>query len=347
MMRSGDAKRLTFPCFSRKDGRLMTPMRTLTHLIACAGILFLASCNPGGDLNNNANNQNNGNNENNVNNENDAGDDAGPVVLEDPVKVMTWNVQRYFDTQCDSFCDDDSFEEVLAPAIFEFRATQIADAIRDADADIILFQELEKEVCLDEIASNLEMQGTAFGETFFGGSLDVGVATRGSITEVVLHRDATDLQLSGGGTDKFTREFLEVHIDLDGREVIVFNAHFKAKRNDDPELREAEARAASEIVAAVADENPDALVVLGGDINDTPDSPPMDELTENLELVSGETFTYFFGELQAIDHLLYAPNGAGGLVEDSVETITDRGADGAGLSISDHSALVATFGFIP
>jgi hypothetical protein len=57
-----------------------------------------------------------------------------------------------------------------------------------------------------------------------------------------------------------------------------YAAHFKAKSGDDPPRRLAEAQASSRIVNEVALRLPDAVVLLGGDLNDTPGSPPLDAL---------------------------------------------------------------------
>ena len=84
-----------------------------------------------------------------------------------------------------------------------------------------------------------------------------------------------------GSTTTFSRELLEVHVTKAGRAIIFFAAHFRSKSNDDPGRRLAEAQATRRIVDAVAAANPRALVVLGGDLNDTPGSPPLDALTGN------------------------------------------------------------------
>ncbi len=268
-------------------------------------------------------------------------------VLKDPVKatvrIVTFNVRKYFDDKCDSGqCGADDFEGVFTGAEFEFRGHQIADALKTLDADIIILQEIETEACIEIIADRLGFDHIEFGETFFNASLDVGVISKFAISDSKRHRDETTLMLSTGGTKKFTREFLQTEFEIEGEKVIVFGAHFKSKFNDVPSWRAAEAQAAKEIIDEEIEAHPNALVVLGGDLNDTLGSTTLENLTASGELIaaSGEdTWTYNFGgSKDQIDHLIYADF-------DNIElssVIAARSAGGS-FSVSDHAALVATF----
>ena len=166
--------------------------------------------------------------------------------------------------------------------------------------------------------------------------------TKGTITNVINHGTETD----------FAREFPEIHIDLDGNEVIVFPAHFKSKSNDDPARRLREATKAAEIINEVATDYPDALIVLGGDLNDEPGSDPLNALdsadllrTESDITPQNEQCTHNYGGCSKLDHLYLSINGAGEYVAGSAQVIKDGGC-GYGsycLGSSDHSALKAVF----
>ncbi len=281
----------------------------------------------------------------------DAGVDSAGELPAFDFHVLTFNASRFFDTVCDSgACDDDDFERQLSQAEFDFKADQMAEAIAEIGPDAVLLQELENTTCLDALASRLpDYQVAEFGEIGGPATLDVAVLAKDvEHLETRKHRERTELLLDDGRTRRFAREFLEVHVERDGRRIALFDAHFKSKSNDDPKWRLAEARGAREIVLETAEEFPDALVVFGGDLNDTPGSEPLDALldggeisrvTDDIAPDDAWTFRYFDDRI-AIDHLLIADNGGGRYVDDSAEVIRD--ASGT-FATSDHAAVAARF----
>ncbi len=272
------------------------------------------------------------------------GDGTGGIV------IATWNVARFFDTQCASGrCGEDDFERALSPAQFTVRINEIAGGIEQIDADVLLLQEIENETCLDALVDALGPAWTVavFGETGVSGSLDVATLARGELVDVVRH-GSTPLMRPGGSATSFTREFLETRIRIDGIDVTVFNAHFKSQNGDDPGRRLAEAQGAAAIVSAAALAQPNAIVVLGGDLNDTPGSDAIGALDASGRLlrVAGElgddaATIEFFGEGQAIDHLYLALDASGAYVRGSAAVV--RRPAGIRLADSDHAALRATF----
>lgn len=281
--------------------------------------------------------------------------DASDVVetIDAPqTRISTFNVRRLFDRTCDSGqCDGDDFEEVPSEQEYDLTLQRTADAITAMDADVVLLQEIENAIVLDDLRSRLdpEYNVSVMGETGFAASLDVAVIARGELLETRKYRESRALELPGGGQSEFTREFLEVRLQIEGEELIVFCTHFKSQSNDNPDRRLAEAQEAREIVDEVVAANPEALVVLGGDLNDTPGSDPLEALMGNgglqragAELPAEQMWTYDYrGDRQAIDHLLIAPSNGGGYVENTARTVRD--ANGTGLADSDHAALLADF----
>lgn len=281
----------------------------------------------------------------------DASIDSRGDVPAAEFEVMTFNTSRFFDTTCDSgACGDADFERQYSQAEFDFKVQQIADGIAEVGADAVLLQEIETEGCLDALLTRLpEYTVAEFGEIGGTATLDVAVLVRDvDFLETRRHRARTELMLDDGRTRSFARELLEVHVQREGRRIVLFAAHFKAKRNDDPEWRLAEARGAREIALATADEFPEALVILGGDLNDGPGSEPIEALVkgDELELVTDDiapddAWTYrYFGDTIAIDHLLLADNGGGRYQSGTAAVIRD--ASGAFAS-SDHAAVAASF----
>ncbi len=283
--------------------------------------------------------------------ENDADcDDDGHI--DNSISVATFNVRRFFDTVCDSgSCGSGDWEEQLSNAEFTARAAQIADAVRDMDVDIVLFQEFEKQPCLDAVNDELgdEYTVSIVAETGYDASIDVALLAKGEFIRRINHGDEP---LHKPGTTSptyyFTREFPEIHLEINGEKVIVFVGHFKSKSDDDPDRRWAEAAGAYDIITEVASENEDALIIFGGDLNDTPGSNPINELEKNgklhrvaSELSNNLAATYRYnGSLQAIDHLFVATESSGAYVSGTAESV--RGPS-FGLGGSDHAALKADF----
>lgn len=284
--------------------------------------------------------------------------DAGPAVfVRDPgrVRVATFNVHRYFDTVCDSHrCSADDFEAVLSPSEFVEKTDALARAIEALDVDAVLLEEVEDVVCLNALRDRL---GGAFpvavlGETGSPGSVDVGVLARDPVLEVRTHRAQAIVRPDGSRT-LFSREFLEVHVDHDGRRVVLFAAHFRSMVDDDPGRREAEGGAAHDIVERTAQEFPEALVVMGGDLNDVPGSATLNALTNDgalervaAELPAGADATYrYFGRYSALDHLLRATSGGGRYLPGTVSVRRDpQGTNPlGGYGGSDHATLRAEF----
>ena len=280
-----------------------------------------------------------------------AGPDLPPPDPADIV-IATFNVLRFFDANCDSGqCGFDDYEEAPTQAQFEYRAESLAAAILALDADVVILQEVENQNCIDALAVHLGDQypTAVLGETGFTASVDVAVLSRHPSVEVRRHADVP-LQRPSGGQTWFAREFLEVHLDADGHRAIVFAAHFKAKNDDDPERRLAEATRAREIMDAVSQQNPDALVVLGGDLNDTPGSPPLDALEAGGGMLrvaaelAPEDWTYRYKDQKnPIDHIYAATAATGGVYIDGSAQIFRGDGSGGGYGGSDHAAVRASF----
>ncbi len=271
------------------------------------------------------------------------------------LRIATFNIHRYFDTVCDSgSCGAGDFEEVPTEAAFERQTSAIAGGIERLDADVVALQEIENLRAMSALRDRLAKDGFAYptaelGETGAPASVDVAVFSRAPQAEVRTHRNVPLTRPDGSATT-FSRELLELRMTFGARRVIFFSAHFRSKVDDDPGRRYAEAAAARDIVSAAAKEEPDALVVLGGDLNDEPGSPPIEALEQGGSLVRvakdlppAEQATFVFsGRAIAIDHLFVAAGGASRYVAKSALVVRD-GAAGGGLGGSDHAALQADF----
>lgn len=273
----------------------------------------------------------------------DAAEAAGPPR----VTVVTWNVARLFDTICDSGrCGPGDFEAQPSPAAFAARVDEVAGGIAGLRPDVVVLQEIENEGVLAEVHRRLpaHFRVAVIGET---AGVDVAVIAAADLVEVRRHR-ATRIPLPRGGTTTFARELLEVHLDRGGAPLVVFAAHFRSQRDDDPDRRLAEAQAAARIVTAAAAARPEALVVLAGDLNDVPGSPALEALEADGRLQrvgedvpASHAYTLVYrGRRFFLDHIFAARDGAGRYVPGSARV---HRSGSRGFAGSDHAALSARF----
>ena len=279
-----------------------------------------------------------------------ARDGGQAQTITQAVSVATFNVRAFFDPVCDSRrCGPQSYESQPTQSEFEAKARQLAVGIESLNADVVLLQEVESEICMTAIREALgdEYQEGILGETNSIASLDVGVVSKLPIIESFSYRDQAIPLVNTQGYTYFVREFLEVHLQLGAERLIVFNAHFKSKQQDDPEQRLAEAVAANQILNRRMSEYPEALVVFGGDLNDTPGSSTLNALESGgsllrvAEELGADAATYVYrGQGQAIDHLYLGRNASGTYQSGSSQVIRNSPR---GLAGSDHGGLVGTF----
>lgn len=281
----------------------------------------------------------------------DAGEPETPELIR--IRAATFNTERFFDTVCQSGnCASGDYEELPTQAVFDARVVQVATAMNGFGAGLISLQEIETQAVVDALLPRV-MNSTPYavlGEIGGTATVDVAIFSKWPIDKVVKHRDEVLIKPNGDRTS-FSRELLEVHVTVEGRRVIFFSAHFRSKNNDDPGRRLAEAQATRRIVDAVALANQDALVILGGDLNDTPGSAPIDALEVNgllraaADLPVADQGTYVYGgQSQAIDHLFQAVTPAAALVPRSARVWKEGSRGFAG---SDHRALTAEWEFEP
>jgi len=269
------------------------------------------------------------------------------------ITIATYNVKMFFDTVCDSgSCGSSDFEKLPEDLDFRLHVKSIAESIQKINADIILLQEVETKIALDALFEELSpmYENSYIGEQGYDASIDVAVMGIGEQGMIFKH-GSKKIPLPNGGTTYFTREFMEVHYEIGGKEVIVFPAHFKSKSSDNPDKRLAEAMAAHDILVKATDENPDALIVMGGDLNDYPGSDPLNALSESgellrvaSELTGDDDATYYYNGPIAIDHIFHAVNASGEYIAGTAEVIKD-GDTTYHLGESDHAALSADFKF--
>jgi len=265
--------------------------------------------------------------------------------------IATFNVHLFFDDLCDSgACTSVDFEQIVPTNEFRRRALEVAQAIRMLSVDAVALQEIENQRAFDAIAVALQetMPYAAFGESGGAGSLDVAVLSKLPILGIRRHRSRPLVRPDGTRTT-FTREFLEVHLELRNERAILFAAHFRSKWQDDPGRRAAEGQGAGEILSETHLAFPNAAIILAGDLNDVPASPPLNALESSTgalrvatELGDGANTYSYQGAGYALDHLYLVPTPGVHYVVGSVRVLRGAGA-GQGYAGSDHAAMTAAF----
>ena len=169
----------------------------------------------------------------------------------------------------------------------------------------------------------------------------------------------TDTDLSNGDAFANSRKPLVGDFEFNGQTITVIGNHFNSKGGDQPLFgvnqppllgseaqRMAQAAIVSNFVATRAIDNPDALVVVAGDLNDFEFSNPVSVLeggglTSLIEtLPANERYSYNFeGNAQTLDHLMASAALLEQLDGYDVVHINSEFVD----QVSDHDPVVARF----
>lgn len=207
------------------------------------------------------------------------------------------------------------------------------------------------------------VDGTEGGQP--GGNIRVGFLVRPDRLEVVglPRRVAPDHPcFTGAGPDREpTRRSLALEVRFGPRTLIVVNNHWKSKRGDDrlfgatqpPVLhteaqRTCQARVIADFVEELLADEPDAWVIVAGDLNEHEFRPPLAELeavglTNLMERIPrADRYTYNFeGNSQVLDHLLVSPAVLReAVVRASIAHVNADAPDAQ--AASDHDPVLAT-----
>lgn len=186
----------------------------------------------------------------------------------------------------------------------KFYLERIARLIKDNKIDIAALQEVDIETervnginILDSLAT-LTGMNWKFGKTmkFQGGRYGNGVLTKLPVPELKNRKFRM-------ATDSEPRAFMKLHLEIAGDTLVFVNTHFDHKKDDTERIN-----LANQLLKKVnAADNP---VILGGDLNDTPNSRVLGllkkEFTDVWNLIKRkEKFTYPAGiPEKRIDYIL-------------------------------------------
>ncbi|MBW2456247.1 MAG: endonuclease/exonuclease/phosphatase family protein [Deltaproteobacteria bacterium] len=267
----------------------------------------------------------------------------------EPLTIVTWNVRNFVNAVEDS----DATMETVDPGWVSHRGA-VGAVLRSIDADVLVLQEVEHEAVLNEL-NDEELDGDYDHIRVIDANdprgIDVGVMSKIALDQVTTHQDEQFPELSdpNGPTYRYARDCLEMHLTFNGRPLALLGVHYKAKQNDDPQKRLAEAQHTRGIADDITAAAPSTGILVLGDFNDLPDSPAYlatvgdePDLYRNAADAVAQADRWTF-EYQGA-HELVDQQMANGLLHDrldgpSVRILHSPEAEAA----SDHAPLIATY----
>lgn len=201
-------------------------------------------------------------------------------IRAEEVKVMSYNVENMFDVFDDPYTND---QDVDIKRNDEIR--KIAQIIEHADADIVVFQELENEHLLQSMVSTyLPAAGydyIACQRTNSIRGINLGVISKLPIKRLASYRFRDLVHPDEPGrVRRFARDAMHMTVDAHGNDLHVFNVHLKSNssREGDPQSmkwRTSEAMVLKEIIRELyMAQEPGALILAMGDFNSNTETRP-------------------------------------------------------------------------
>lgn len=271
------------------------------------------------------------------------------------LRLMTWNVENLFD-----FVVPHPSSPPL-PTVREYKRdiTKVALTVEAAGFPTVIgFQEVENLEILEDIAeepllADFEYQAVLIEGTDSRG-IDVGYLVRGDQAIVL---DQVQYPAPGNITSR-PPLLIKIEVGDNGEKIYILNNHFTSMSGGEEATeprRNAQAAWNAEIVQELLGEDPNALVVVMGDLNSYYGSLPIQTLEEsgliNLfdRLLPEERYTYVYqGNSQVLDHILVNDQLLNYLV--SFEVLHSNADYSLPLSTdtslfhkSDHDPVIATF----
>jgi predicted extracellular nuclease len=282
----------------------------------------------------------------------------------------------------------DDASSTPSPAALETKLTKLAMAIEvELELpDIIVVQEIENQAIAQELADRVNAAtGTAYVATSFetsdGRGIEAGFLWDADRVDLLdaFQLSGSDVEAAfGPGSASPGREPLYGKFLIGGNEVHIVGNHFKSKSGDDPPYgvtftritevqRKLQSQVVRDFVDTILDANPDALVMVTGDLNDFQFGEPGEGTNHTVGILEGvgggvpltnlinlekddERYTFIFdGNSQVLDHMLVSPALFDMLVGVDVlhfnaSYISDLGSDeSTTLRASDHDPLEGRF----
>ena len=260
------------------------------------------------------------------------------------VKVVSWNVENFFDVWDDPYRRD----EITTPRFTTAsRRARLAQVLRILDADVVCLQEVENRFLLQAWVEEF-LPDAGYEVVLLEGNdsrgIDVALLSRIPVGEVSTFRHLR-FQDAAGHEQRFRRDLLRVSL-YEPFMGDIYVVHLKSQHGGEQAdlVRESEARAIAEVISEVRNRRPGIRAIVAGDFNEIPEEKTMQVLFDSglIDACDGtESVTYNREPyLSRIDYLLLSPALAEALIEASVITALP----GIKLEeIADHFPVVGVF----
>lgn len=270
---------------------------------------------------------------------------------EGDLSITTYNVENLFDLVDTPGKDDIGTGGAGTLEELETQLAKLTRAFVDEleTPAIVIVQEVENQAILQTLGDRINAEsGTSYVATSFetsdGRGIEVGFlwdAARVDLVEAFQLDDTIVPDVStwfGPSSPSPGREPLVGVFDIGGETVTIVGNHLKSKRGDDPLFgvnwppvrvsevqRKGQARVVRSYVDLVLDADPEALVIVAGDMNDFQFAEPGEGADHPLAILEGgpgqvpltnlvleekpaERWTFIFdGNSQVLDHFLVSP----------------------------------------
>ena len=274
------------------------------------------------------------------------------VPADNELVVMTWNVQNLFDavSQGSEYPEFDPESGTWNTFLYHLKLAATAEVIKSPESgnpDVLLLQEVENAGVVQDLL-NTYLKGSGYEFTDISGE-DYGAVHTAILSRYPLENIQSHAVWGSGLSEQ--RFIMEYRLKVNGRNVIIFNDHWKSKAGSDPGTEERLAAAAVLEAASLNALEESSLVVAGGDFNCEYDTFSMSGLSwEKPENCEG---SYVYKrEWEAIDMLLLSENMRkklkdmmyypGDLMKNSLGFPVPFNAY-SGQGYSDHLPLIAVF----
>jgi predicted extracellular nuclease len=239
-------------------------------------------------------------------------------AVEPPIfSLMTWNVENLFDI----LDPHPSSPPRPRKAKYELDLTKVANTLLAAGAPTIVgLQEVENLGIMEDLAAHELLSSFNYLPVLIEGTdsrgIDVAYLVRGDRAQIL------DVQqfIAPEGLTSRPPLLIKVQLDMgdENRVLYVLNNHFTSLAGGEAATeprRAAQSAWNVEIIDSIRAADPDAHVVVLGDLNSFYDSLPIDVLRESglihpFDLLTGdELYTYIYqGVSQTLDHILVSPS---------------------------------------
>ena len=281
--------------------------------------------------------------------------DPLPPLKDGYLRLMSWNVENLFD-----FVVPHPSSPSL-PKVSEYKRdiTKVALTIEASGFPTVIgFQEVENLEILEDIAQEPILAEYDYQAVLIEGDdsrgIDVGYLVRGDQAVIL---DQAQYPAPGNITSR-PPLLIEIKVGDSDALIYILNNHFTSMSGGEAATeprRNAQAAWNVEIANELLEENPDAYLVVMGDLNSYYDSLPIQTLEDsgliNLfdTLEPDQRYTYVYeGNSQVLDHILVNDNLFNLLISLEVLHVNadfslPNSADTSLFHISDHDPVIATF----